>query len=169
MALLQVKIIKAKKMKLKQIRRKLIKTAERQGKINRKEYKKTVATWEGEKPDFQSFVTFGFGNITLTTVPVGGGLKAVEKFLWLDEGTKIRWAVMSGNWKSKTTPGKLASGRGRGRVVIAGRRAMQRRNIRPRPGIKAREWTETLRKQRRRPFTRAMIKATNRGLDRIYQ
>lgn len=166
MTLFQVKVIKAKKMNIRQVRRELEKEAKNQAKIVEKKYADTTSTWQGDKPKFESIIEVQ-NDISILTGPVGSG-EAVNKFVWLDEGTSIRWAVMSNNWRSKTSPGRLRSGRGRGGVVIAGRRAMQRRNIRPRPGIKARNWTSTLQRQRRRPFTRAMIGATNRGLERIY-
>jgi hypothetical protein len=166
MALLQVKVIKAKKMKIPQVRKELVKAAEKQAKITENKYKETVASWKGAKPKFQSIIEVE-SDITVLTGPVGS-TEAVEKFVFLDEGTKIRWAVMSKNWKSKTKPRQLKSGGGRGKVVIAGRRAMRKRNIKPRRGIEARKWTETLGKQRTRPFTKAMIQATNKGLENIY-
>lgn len=65
-----------------------------------------------------------------------------ETYGYLSRGTKVRWALMSGDWQSKTRPGRFKPGPGRGRVVIAGRRAMQRRGIGPRPGIKARNYPQ---------------------------
>jgi hypothetical protein len=167
MTLFQIKVIKAKKMNIPQVKRELEREAKNQAKIVEKKYKETTSTWQGEKPKFESIIDVGGSEIAILTGPTGSN-EAVNKFVWLDEGTSIRWALMSSNWRSKTKPGKLRSGRGKGSVVIAGRRAMQRRNIRPRPGIKARNWTLTLQRQRRKPFTRAMIAATNRGLENLY-
>lgn len=166
MTLFQVKIIKAKKMNIKQVKRELEKEAQNQARIVERKYADTTKSWKGAKPKFDSIIDIG-NEIAILTGPTGSD-EAVNKFIWLDEGTKIRWALMSSNWKSKTSPGRLSSGGGRGKVIIAGRRAMRKRGIGPRPGIKARNWTVTLQKQRRVPFTRAMIQATNRGLGNIY-
>lgn len=157
---LQVKAIKAKKMNLKRVREELLKAAESEGKEVQKLYGQTVASWSGDKPRFESLVEVGRDDVTVLTGPNGSN-EALNKFKWLDEGTRVRYATMSQDWKSKTKPGVLKSGRGRGKMLFVNKR-------RPRPGIKARGWTELIQKRRKRPFTNAMIKAKNRGLDKIY-
>lgn len=163
MVLLQVKGIKPQKMKLDNVRKELLKAAEAEGKEVQKLYGQAVATWQGDKPDFETLIDVTGRDVQVLTGP-NGSQEALKKFKFLDEGTRIRWALMSRDWKSKTKPGSLRSGRGRGRVVVAGKRHMRR----PRPGIKARKWTETIAKRRRRPFTQRMIAAKNRGLKGIY-
>jgi hypothetical protein len=61
-------------------------------------------------------------------------------YYYLSLGTKRRWAVMSKDWKSKTSPNSLRVGTGRGRSVILGKRAMLSRRIAPRKGIEARNF-----------------------------
>lgn len=163
----QIKAIKPKKMKLKAFRDIIFQELERQGKATEKEFDKTVDTWQSDKPRFESLTDITKGDASVLTGPTGS-VKALRKFKWLDEGTRIRWALMSSDWKSKTKPRRLKSGRGRGRVVIAGRRAMQARNIRPRRGIEKREWTPTIQKRRRKPFTRGMVKAMQKGTSKLY-
>lgn len=163
MALFQVKFLKPQKMKIDQVRRELLRELELEGRDVEKLYSETTRTWKGDKPKFESITDVSQEDASVLTGPTGSDL-AVNKFVWLDEGTRIRWAVMSGNWRSKTRPGRLKSGRGRGRVLVAGRRNMRK----PRPGIKARGWTEMIQKRRKKPFTRRMIKAKNRGLDNLY-
>jgi len=158
--ILQVKAIKAKKMNLKRVREELLKAAKDEAKTNEKLLGEPIATWTGDKPKPESLVEVGRDDVTVLT-GMNGSEKALNKFKWLDEGTRVRYATMSQDWKSKTKPGVLKSGRGRGRVLFVNKR-------RPRPGIKARGWTELIMKRRRRPFTDAMIKAKNKGLDKLY-
>lgn len=86
---------------------------------------------------------------------------------YVSRGTRIRWALMSRDWRSKTAPGRFSPGPGRGRVVIAGRGAMQARGIRPRPGIKARKFDEQIvardTKQAQRILDGEIIKAANKA------
>lgn len=112
---------------------------------------KTVRTWEGEKPEFASVVTVGPKNITLMSGPSGKG-EGTKKWMWLEEGTRIRWAVMSKDFKPKTRRAWLQSSKGRGGVIIAGRRAMMKAGIAARPGIQARNWLAEINKQRSRKF-----------------
>lgn len=158
--ILQVKAIKAKKMNLKQVREELLKAAKAEAKENEKLLSEPVSTWTGAKPKPESLVEVGRNDVTVLT-GMNGSEEALNKFKWLNEGTRVRYATMSQDWKSKTKPGVLKSGRGRGRMLFVNRR-------RPRPGIKARGWTELIQKRRKRPFTNAMIKAKNRGLDKLY-
>jgi hypothetical protein len=163
------KAIKPKKLKVDEIRLEILNALRAEGRDQRQELEKTTQTWKREKPKFESLIGLERppGGASVLTGPTGSD-KAVNKWTWLNEGTKIRWALMSRDWRSKTTVGKFSSGPGRGGVVIAGRRAMTARNIRPRPGIKARNWTTILQKRRRRPFTRRMIKAIQRGAAKVF-
>lgn len=52
-------------------------------------------------------------------------------YRFISRGTRVRYAVMSRNWISKTKPGRWHSTPGRGHVVIISRKIA-------RPGIKAR-------------------------------
>lgn len=111
----------------------------------------TIATWEGIKPRFESSTIVGPTQLAIHTGPIGDG-EGARKWRFLEAGTRIRWAVMSSPWRSKTRVGRLSSRRGRGRVVIFGKRAMISRNIRPRPGIQARNWIAEVNKLRSRKF-----------------
>ena len=161
--LVQIKAIKPKVMNLKRVREELLKAARAEGKETQKLYEQTVATWKGDKPFFESLISLMRNDATVLTGPNGSEM-ALKKFKFLDEGTSVRWALMSSDWQSKTRPGVLKSGRGAGRVIVVGKRWMRR----PRPGIKARGWTEKIGKQRHKPFIQAMIKAKNRGLNKLY-
>lgn len=158
-----VKAIKPQKMKLDEVRKQLLNELRAEGRDVKKLYEPTVATWTGDKPKFEILIGLT-GKEASVLVGPNGSEEALKKFKFLDEGTRIRWALMSSDWKSKTKPGKLRSGAGRGKVVVVGKKAMKR----PRPGIQARNWTVTIQKQRRKPFTKRMIKAKNRGLANLY-
>lgn len=102
----------------------------------------TTQTFESFSVDFTPKVYFA------------GGVAAIEVttdndiWNWLDEGTFTRWAVMNSPFESKTSPREIASGVGLRTynragyyTSIRGRKAMQERNIPPRPGIEGRDWT----------------------------
>jgi hypothetical protein len=86
----------------------------------------------------------------------------------LDLGTSKRWAVMSDDFVPKTIPGRLSSRGGSGRAVIRGRRAMSARNIRPRPGIKARKFSEEIVKTREREFPQRVQRAIDLAAKKTY-
>lgn len=87
-----------------------------------------------------------------------GGHQAVEvstkdvRMVNLDQGTEIRWAVMSSDFTPKTQKRRLSSRGGSGRTLVRGRSAMQARNIAPRPGIEAREFSDEIVEQRKNRF-----------------
>lgn len=86
-----------------------------------------------------------------------------KRYRYLDKGTKKRWAVMSSDFKPKTTPRTLGSRRGQGKAVIRGKQAMQARGIKPRPGIQPREFTDEAAKRRKPWFEKRIDKAIARA------
>lgn len=163
----RVKPILPAKMQITKIRRELVKGLRDEGKDLQKDFEQTTATWGGEKPDFKPSISLASFSASVTVEPTGSK-KGVNKWNWLNAGTSKRWALMSRNWKSKTKPGRLRSGSGSGMVVIAGRQAMQARNIRPRKGIKARGWSVKIGRQNTRRFQKRMSLATRRGAKLAY-
>jgi len=139
------------KFDLKGITVALRKAVEAEAFEHRRLLRQTTKEWTGVRPQFRSETIVGPTQIVISTAPYGKGPGA-KKWGWLEEGTRIRWAVMSKDWRSKTRRAWLASRRGRGRVVIAGKRAMMARNIRPRPGIEPRNWIAEVSVQRSRKF-----------------
>ena len=95
--------------------------------------------------------------MTIVTKPT----KGVKKWRWLNEGTRVRRALMSRDWRSKTKPGRYRSGPGRGKMLFVSRKLA-------RPGIKPRGWTPKLMKSRRKPYTRRMVKAMQRGAGKAF-
>lgn len=157
-----LKYIKPKKLKVDAIRLELLNELRKEGKDQKKELEKTIKTWKDEKPNFKSLISLTSNYAAVATGP-SGNTKGAQKWQWINDGTKIRWALMSSDWQSKTKKGTFKSTRGRGKVVIAGKRAMMQRGIAPRKGIEARDWSGKLTKQRKVPFQRRLIKAMQRA------
>lgn len=163
----EIQAIPAKHIKVDQIRLELLNELRKQGREIRKDLKQVVSTWQN-KPDFTDpNISLAGGDAVVMIEPTGNE-DAVKHFKFLDEGTSIRWAVMSRNWRSKTKVRVLQSGAGAGRAVIWGKRAMLRRGIAPRPGIKARHWTQTITARRLGPFEAGMRDSIRRGAEKAY-
>jgi hypothetical protein len=86
----------------------------------------------------------------------------------LDRGTKRRWAVMSQDFRPRTTPRTLGIKASQGRTVIRGRQAMTARGISVRPGIEPRRWTEEIAKRREEPFKNKMRRAMKLAADHTF-
>jgi hypothetical protein len=80
-----------------------------------------------------------------------------EIYFYVSGGTAVRYATMSPDWQSKTAPGRLSAGSGRGRVLYVSRN-------RPRPGIEARKFDEQIVKKEDKPFERAVRAAIEAGV-----
>lgn len=158
--------IKKKKLQADKIRLELLNMMRAEGRIQQRELRKTRAG-RLAAIDFEVIISLTGGGATVITGPTGPD-NLVKIWQYLNEGTSRRWALMSADWRSKTTPGEFRTRSGSGRVLVAGRRAMQARGIGPRPGIKARGWIELLQRRRKGPFTQAAIEAMRRGAAKLY-
>jgi len=157
MPIILLKPIGKGKFNLKSIKGLVEKELRAEAKEQLKLLQKPTDSWKGSKPRFKSIVIATpkqIGAHTFADLGTEGG----KKFMWLDEGTKVRWAVMSGDWRSKTRVGSWKSGGGKGRVVIYGRGAMMKRKMKARPGIKARGWTKLATQERKIPFRNRMAR-----------
>lgn len=129
---------------------------EEEGKHHKKMLRLTTRRWTGSRPRFQSKIIVSGTKLFVTTAPRGGypptGRSGAAKWWYLEEGTEIRWALMSSDWRSKTRRAKLRSHGGGGNVLIVGRKAMSKRNIAARPGIEARNWRAEVIRLRSRKF-----------------
>lgn len=90
-------------------------------------FKGTTRNWRHDV-EFVADIDFGPDGITLIA-----GTDDMPYF-FLDKGTRVRRALLSPDWKSKTQPGSLKSGKGRGRVLVINKKF----NF---PGIKARDFS----------------------------
>lgn len=162
---LLVKAIKPKRLRTEPFKREIKKALQAEAKQLKREFGKTVRTWR-RKPKFEQLASTRPEETGEASVLVGTDDPI---YRYLDEGTRIRWAVMSKDWKSKTRPRVIGSSAGQGRVVIAGKRAMLRRGIRPRPGIKAREFAKTIQRMREKPFKRRMERAMKVAAEQAFR
>jgi hypothetical protein len=129
---------------------------EEEGAIHKRMLRFTTRRWQGTKPQFISKTTVSPTKLFVATAPRGKypptGRSGSAKWWYLEEGTEVRWALMSSDWRSKTRSGRLRSYGGSGKVLIVGRKAMSKRNIAPRPGIEARNWRAEVIRLRSRKF-----------------
>lgn len=113
-----------------------LKAAEKE---TRQLYCLTFATWK-HKPELQnSIIRYAGGDPRYWVGIRDNGDKNSPESIWhyLDEGTAIRYAIMSKNFVPKTMPNALSSHAGKG-----GKAGMIRKGSRPHNnGIKARNWT----------------------------
>jgi hypothetical protein len=90
-------------------------------------FEKTVRTWQ-HQPRFAARKAYhGYGITVEPEYP----------FEWINRGTRVRYATMSKDWKSKTKLGVIASYNGAGRMLFVSRKH-------PRPGIQARNFTDII-------------------------
>lgn len=122
----------------------------------KRDFDKTMKTWE-DHPTYKKEVSFrageGTAKVSVTDKVVGA----------LDEGTRVRWALLSKDWRSKTRPGFIGSGPGAGRVLMRGRK-MRKAGIPPGPGIKPRGWSGVIAKKFEPIFEKDMEAAVNEAI-----
>lgn len=156
----RIKPIIPSKMQIGRIRLELLNALRKEGREMAKDFQQTTSTWNGAKPDFKPNISLAGGDASVIVEPTGSK-KGINKWNWLDQGTRVRRALMSPNWKSKTKPGRLRSGGGAGHVVFISKKLR-------RPGIKARGWSKTIGRQNTRRFQKRMGLAVTRGAKLAY-
>ena len=73
-------------------------------------YKQFYGPWSGEKPSMIKKVsTRGADAYAEVSTRGRTGEEGNRKLLWLDDGTSIRWAVMSNPFRPKTRRGRIQS------------------------------------------------------------
>lgn len=148
-----MKAIKASTLKIDPVRLELLNELRKAGRAMKKDFERTTKDWEGEKPEFEMLISLAGGGPTLLIEPNGPGS---DKWNWLNKGTKVRYATMSPDFSAKTQVGVLDSRGGSGRRLFVNKN-------RPKPGIKARKWSEIIASKWKSPFKRMMQDAMNRG------
>lgn len=174
----QIKYFKANRFNIDEVRRELLNELRRQGRLTEKALEKTTNTWTGAKPRFESIISLTRppGQGSVFTGPTGDA-DAVEKWVRLDRGTRQNhpsgYDIVPhgdyplhfiwdgpGSYEAKTTPEVLDSWAGgpRGRDVYFWRVHH--------PGFVARNWTGTYIRQNRRKYTKGLIDAARRGMEK---
>lgn len=134
-----------------QVRGRLLRALQLQGEAMKRDFLLTTATWKNHHPVFFVQVNYGGGNSRVHVYTMD------KTWMWLNSGTRVRYATMSRNFIAKTTPGVLGSGPGKGYMKYVSTRF-------PRPGIHARNWTILVRIKHTSPFAAAVYNATVRSL-----
>jgi hypothetical protein len=103
-------------------------------------YRMTTQTWKEHDPKF----TRRFQIETPNTFRI---IVGTDDRIWnfLDQGTSIRWAIMSPDWSSKTHVDSIPATFGSGRVTWRGRNEkLEMEGYLPKPGIEARNFTKSI-------------------------
>ena len=163
----QVKAIKPRKLKVDKVRLELLNELRAEGRDEVKILQPTTDNWRGEKPTFEAVIGLSSTEATLIVGPVGSE-KAVQKWVWLDEGTRPHPIVarrvpllkFRTGYRASTTPGSFRS---RGAAVSGPWRSAKTVHH---PGTVARGWSEMLQSRRKRPYRDRMLAATRRGMEK---
>ena len=167
---IQVKAIKPRKLAVDKVRLELLNELRAEGRDEVRILQPTTDNWRGEKPTFEAVIGLSSTEATLIVGPVGSE-KAVQKWVWLDEGTRPHPIVarraprlkFRTGYSASTSPGSFRS---RGATVSGPWRspvAVQH------PGTAPRGWSEMLQKQRKRPYRDRMLAAVRRGMEKARQ
>lgn len=154
--------LKPKALKVKDVRLRLLNTLRAEGRLVKREFEKTTKTWKGAKPTFE--IAIGLtGQDAIVLVGPGGNQEGAQKWVWLNDGTPphpIRAKNVPNlifrdgrGFKAKTKVKTFTSGPGANVGKWIKKPAVKH------PGIEARDWTGEIVKNRRKQFTRNMIKA----------
>jgi len=152
--MLVLRPIKGKPFQSSIFRKELLKAAKEIKADALADFKKTTANWQ-HKVKFSSKVDQGgsVGGIRIqiaTDDPI---------YFYIDEGTKVRYATMSPDWQSKTEPDVVGTFPGKGRRLFVNKK-------RPRPGIKARNFTKHIAKTTQKELARVTKNALARAARR---
>lgn len=98
------------------------------------DFRRVVRSWNGERPDFVHRTSEEGGDRVILFAGVEDfETKGGKKFMWLNDGTRVRYAHMTPDFRPKTIPRVLNSFAGAGGLMRVDK-------TKPLPGIKAREW-----------------------------
>ena len=167
MSSILVKRVSAGNLGLAAVVEEIDRELEKEGEQQVRELKKTVATWQGSRPDFEALTERDGQDVTVLTGPTGNS-RGVQKWNWLDQGTKRGYPIVprrakwlrfrGGPYTAKTVVNWFGSRRG----GPSGDFVFRQRVWHPR--IAPRGWSPKLQKDRERPFSRRMDKAVKRGV-----
>lgn len=119
-------------------------------------FNKTIQHWN-EPPKFVAKFSFSGGNAVLWAVATGDD-HDIWKWIWLDEGTSVRHAILSDDWQSKTSVGSLVSGSGSGYVTAINSNYLG-------AGIDPRNFAEQITEEMEKTFAADIQAAIDRGID----
>jgi hypothetical protein len=98
----------------------------------------TTSTWS-HKPKFRRYLRVTSNEIYMSITTDD------DIYRYVSEGTRVRRAIMSKDWRSKTRVNVLTPGAGAGKMVFVSKKVN-------RPGIKARRYPQNIWKNRQKRF-----------------
>jgi hypothetical protein len=149
MEVLATDLLKSAGDQVDAIRRELIRELSHEGNEILKLFEQTIQHWDKSK--FDKFKKTSKVTPNEATVTVGTDDRI---YAFINYGTSERWALLSSNWKSQTAVRSLNSTQGQGRVLLRGKRAMQKVGLQAFDGIDARHFDEEIVKKRQPIFVR---------------
>jgi hypothetical protein len=159
----QSRVVKPPTRNIAQVRQELLNEMRKEITQTKRLFQSVVQHWQNEKPEFDGQVITEGGDFRIVVGAVkskGGTDHAVNKFIWLDKGTKFRYPTMSGDFVRKTHPNSMSTNPGN-----TGRPYFKPDYLQnPNPGIEARNWTKTIRSMRAVPYKNAIRRAVRRGM-----
>jgi hypothetical protein len=117
----------------------------------------TISTWD-DPPKMVGNTAYKGGNPTVMAGPPDDGSFQSRKWMWLNQGTAVRYADLSSDWQSKTSPNVVHSGAGAGMVLRRGHDARRHK------GIEARNWSTIIANMERDNFERLIYRAIQESL-----
>lgn len=163
------KAIKPQRLKVGAFRLEILNALRKEGTVHRQKLKPTVSTWKNP-PEFESLIsTAPQGSLAVLTGPTGDE-DAVLHWLWTDQGTEAHpitarnapFLKFNQNFIPATSPGKFSSTQAASWGPMATKITVNH------PGTKARGWTETLSKERKKPFERAIFGAMKKAASKAF-
>jgi hypothetical protein len=163
-----VKGIKPGKLKIDAVRLELLNELRAEGKDDEALLARTTRNWRGIKPRFETQIGLTGKDASVLVGPVGS-IKAVTKWKNLDEGTGPRtirairapFLVFRLGYNRGSRPNTLDTRR----PYYIGNEWRRARVVHQK-GILANNWSDVVTKMRQRPYTKRMIAALNRGLEK---
>jgi len=127
-------------------------------------WRTTTKSFNSFKPTFEITQNYHIGVAPSNDVWVFTCFTKSNKYRFLELGTKIRHALMNPGYQPKTRPGRISSTGGIGgrRILLMKGNVYTRgwhkrgRKILPKPGLKARNWRNTIIKLRFRKYERGV-------------
>ncbi len=129
------------------------------GDLSAKRLTEPTRSWQGEKPGFFE-ITKVIRDRIILEIRMGGPAFGKKKWVWLNFGTRVRYAWMTPDFVAQTKVGSYFSKPGQGGFAFLGP---------PLPGIEARRWGEMSQKRDKEIYYKELPYAVIRGFQKSNQ
>lgn len=151
--LIRVKTFNPTVLSVAEVRGKILSTIQGEARYIESLFELTYATWD-DPPRATNTFTFAGGDATLL-VGLTGSEAGILHWEMLNEGFE-RQTRLSSDWISKTRPGQLKAGPGRGQAVGQLKAAKR---------VESRRWMPIIKRRVRGRFVKAVKRAIREGID----